>query len=74
MVTAAGCPTALSHCVHCTSTPPPLQVANASSSEGHRFKLVGVVLATRFVSSYNNPALDFMVKDSWFTNWWASIT
>ena len=72
MVTAAGCPTALSHSVLHTSTPP--QVANESSSEGHRFKLVGVVLATRFVSTYNNPALDFMVKDSWFTNWWASIT
>ena len=52
------------------NSPPPLQVAQESGSDGHRFKVVGVVLATRFTSTYNNPSVEFLGKDDWRIDDW----
>ena len=41
-----------------------------SSSDGNRFKVVGAVLSTRATSTFNNPALDFLAKDNWMTDYW----
>ena len=41
-----------------------------SSSDGNRFKVVGAVLSTRFTSTFNNPALDFLARDDWMADYW----